>query len=62
MRTWRLYRIFIVYKNPGNLLSDYALLVFLCVAVIVSVTWVSVDPLTPTVVQSADNNIARVVL
>ncbi len=58
VRTWRLYRIFIFYKNPGNFLSDYALLVFvsLCVAgnVIVSVAWVSGDPLVPVLVNSTD--------
>ncbi len=59
VRTWRLYRIFIFYKNPGNFLSDYALLVFvsLCVAgnVIVSVAWVSGDPLVPVLVNSTDS-------
>ncbi len=57
--TWRLYRIFIVYKDPGNFLSDYALLIFvsLCVAgnVIVSVAWVSGDPLIPVLVNSTDS-------
>ncbi len=59
VRTWRLYRIFIFYKDPGNFLSDYALLVFvsLCVAgsVIVSVAWVSGDPLVPVLVNSTDS-------
>ncbi len=59
VRTWRLYRIFIFYKNPGNFLSDYALLVFvsLCVAgsVIVSVAWVSGDRLVPVLWNSTDS-------
>ncbi len=59
VRTWRLYRIFIFYKNPGNFLSDYALLFFvsLCVAgsVIVSVAWISGDPLVPVLVNSTDS-------
>ena len=55
VRTWRLYRIFIFYKNPGRLLSNRALavVVFACVSIsaLVSLLWVTLDPLTPVIVS-----------
>ena len=48
VRTWRLYRIFNHYLNPGKLISDHALFVIvlslLTVDVIVSIVWTSIDP------------------
>ena len=56
LRTWRLYRIFIFYTNPGRFLSDYPLMVvvFACVAVdgLIALTWVAVDPLRPTTIDT----------
>lgn len=47
LRTWRLYRIFKHYLNPGKLISDpilISLVVFvLLVDLLISITWTSVD-------------------
>ena len=47
MRTWRVYRIFVHYLNPGPLISDPALicgiLLLLLVDVIIAVIWTAVD-------------------
>ena len=47
MRTWRIYRIFKHYLNPGKLISDPILiggvLVLLAVDLIIAVTWTTVD-------------------
>lgn len=55
-RTWRLYRIFVFYKNPGRLLSNCALtvVVFTCVSIdaLIALLWVILDPFTPTVVNT----------
>ena len=49
--TWRLYRIFVAYKNPGKCLSNRVLVsvVFSCISVTVavSVAWYAADPLRP---------------
>ena len=56
VRTWRLYRIFFFYKNPGRLLSNRALVVavFACVSIsaLVSLLWVTLDPSTLVVVKT----------
>ena len=48
-RTWRLYRIFTHYLNPGRLISNPILvglvMALLVVDVIIGIVWVSVDPL-----------------
>ena len=47
-RTWRLYRIFTHYLNPGHFIGDYYLMVFvlffLLVDIVLGTVWVSVDP------------------
>ena len=47
MRTWRVYRIFVHYLNPGPLISDPVLicgvLLLLLVDVIIAVIWTAVD-------------------
>ena len=48
VKTWRLYRIFIHYLNPGPLISNTALttilIVLLAVDVIIAVMWTAIDP------------------
>ena len=47
-RTWRLYRIFIHYLNPGSLISDKVLLGFvgfcIFIDVVLATVWTAVDP------------------
>lgn len=56
VRTWRLYRIFVFYKNPGRFLADYVLILtaFACVLVVVLVAllWFVIDPLRPTLLST----------
>ena len=62
VRTWRIYRIFIHYLDPGPLVSDTALTVMLCgmlaVDLIIAITWTALDPITAVIVssQQVDNN------
>ena len=54
LRTWRLYRIFVTYTNPGRFLSNRPLMaaVVMCVVVdgVIALVWVAVDPLTTVTV------------
>ena len=47
-RTWRLYRIFAHYLDPGRLISNPVLITFVCILLAidltVAVTWTTVDP------------------
>ena len=47
-RTWRLYRIFEHFQNPGKLMSEKALisgvLVFVAINIIICMLWIKVDP------------------
>ena len=49
VRTWRLYRIFVHYLNPGKFISNPALtaavLLLVSVDVVIAVIWTSVDPM-----------------
>ena len=49
MRTWRLYRIFVHYLNPGKFLSNTALtlavLLLASVDVAIAIIWTTVDPM-----------------
>ena len=58
VRTWRLYRIFVHYKNPGNLLTDRVLMMFIIICVVivtaVSIAWISFDPFMPVLKSSVD--------
>ena len=51
VRTWRLYRIFVYFKNPGKCLSDRALVVvsLLCSSVIalIGLLWFFIGPIMP---------------
>lgn len=55
-RTWRLYRIFVYYRNPGHMLSNKALMctitALVMVDIVVLVVWVVADPLKPTITSN----------
>ena len=69
-RTWRLYRIFVYYTNPGHMLSNKALMFIITplvmVDILVLVIWVVVDPLktsiTSNIVRGSEPYIANLVL
>lgn len=50
-RTWRLYRIYVHFNNPGKLISDWFLLTVVLILfafnIFVSIIWISVDPFEP---------------
>ena len=49
MRTWRLYRIFVHYLNPGKFISDPALtvavLLLMSIDIVIAILWTTVDPM-----------------
>lgn len=49
VKMWRIYRIFVYFNNPGQLLSNHLLILFVIVLAsidtVVLTTWTSVDPL-----------------
>ena len=55
-RTWRLYRIFTHYLNPGPFISDpvlfTAVFVFITVDVVLAIIWTAVDPFFTTEIQT----------
>lgn len=55
LTTWRIYRIFIHYQNPGNFISDKMLSIFLCILVgidlVIATTWTATDPIMVTVIS-----------
>ena len=54
VRTWRLYRIFTHYLNPGKFISNSALitmlLILLSIDVVIAIVWTALDPLRLVVV------------
>ena len=50
-RTWRLYRIFVHYRDPGRFMSEKVLvavvLVFVIIDVLISIIWIETDPFEP---------------
>lgn len=52
-RTWRIYRIFIHFRNPGQMLSNKSLVCFVTalvmVDIVVIIVWVLEDPLNPSI-------------
>ena len=54
-KTWRIYRIFIHFREPGPLISNRALIMIvlfqLCVDIIIGTAWTIVSPITLRVVQ-----------
>ena len=57
VRSWRIYRIFAHYLDPGRFISNTALIVMivilLCIDLIIAVVWTAVDPLTLVVVEDS---------
>lgn len=55
LRTWRLYRIFIHYMDPGSLISDKRLFLLLCalvgIDIVIAIVWTATDPLKLTVLS-----------
>ena len=55
LKTWRIYRIFFYYLQPGPTISDKALSLFLSllvgVDILIAVTWTATDPVTIQVVS-----------
>ena len=53
LKTWRLYRIFVHYLNPGKVISDLVLSLFLSILVgidvIIATIWTATDPITAKV-------------
>lgn len=51
VKTWRLYRIFVHFKDPGRLLSERVLVTMVILFVVVNtaicIIWVTTDPFTP---------------
>ena len=56
VRTWRLYRIFTHYLNPGKFISNPALItmivILLSIDLIIAVIWTSIDPLRLVVIET----------
>ena len=57
-KNWRIYKIFISWKNPGMLISDKFLITFvlslLSVDILVSIIWILVDPFVVTISRDGD--------
>ena len=64
VRTWRLYRIFVHFDDPGIFVSDKALFVFISLCLIlelpVILAWSIADPIKPTVIRNFDLKLRRV--
>ena len=65
MKTWRLYKIFVHYMNPGKYLSDSTLVFFVCcltlVDLVVIVTWFVFDPLKRVYYEVDRNNLDGII-
>ena len=63
-RTWRLYRIFIHFNNPGRFISDRALFFFVCLCLTVELpvvlVWVFTDPIYPVVMRTFSMNFIHI--
>ena len=64
-KTWRIYKIFVSWKNPGRLISDKFLISFvlflLSVDTLVSIIWIAVDPFVPVIIPiSRDGDIETI--
>ena len=62
-RTWRLYRIFVHFNNPGRFISDRCLFAFVCLCLIVELpvllVWIIIDPIHPVTVRNFSMNSIR---
>ena len=65
MKTWRLYKIFVHYMNPGKFLSNKTLLLFVCcltlVDLVICITWFVFDPITISYEEDSRNNLEGVI-
>ena len=56
VKTWRLYRIFVHFINPGRLISDWVLttviLLLTVISLIICIAWITVDPFKVSVMQN----------
>lgn len=63
-RTWRIYRIFIHFKNPGRFVSHRALFLFVCLCLTVELpavlVWGFHYPIYPTPVKSLSMDLVRI--
>lgn len=63
-RTWRLYRIFIHFNNPGKFISDRALFFFICLCLTMELPilliWVFTDPIYPVATRNFLTNLVRI--
>ena len=64
VRTWRLYRIFVHFTNPGMFISDKALFGLICLCFIlelpVILAWGLVEPVQPNLVRNFALKLTRV--
>jgi hypothetical protein len=64
VRTWRLYRIFVHFRNPGMFISDKALFILVCVFLAlelpVILAWRLDDPIEPRRDRNSDLNLTRI--
>ena len=64
VRTWRLYRIFIHFNNPGRFISDRALFFFVCFCLSlelpVVLIWAFADPIYPVSVRNISMNTIQI--
>ena len=65
MKTWRLYKIFVHYMNPGKFLSNKTLLLFVCcltlVDLVICITWFVFDPIKRRYEEVSRNNLEGVI-
>ena len=64
VRTWRLYRIFVHFTNPGIFISDKALFILVCLCLTlelpVVLAWGLVDPIEPKPVRNFALKLTRI--
>ena len=65
VKTWRLYKIFVHYMNPGKFFSNKTLLLFVCcltlVDLVICITWFVFDPITISYEEDSRNNLEGVI-
>ena len=64
VRTWRLYRIFVHFVDPGNLVSNKYLFLFICFCIVlelpVVLAWGIADPIQPEIIRNSNLLLRRV--
>ena len=60
LRTWRLYRIFTHYLNPGKLISNPGLItilaIFILIDLLIAAVWTAVDPMRFEIIEYTPQN------